>query len=89
MNPFPQAQDMKDLTRTPADVYTLLRINTLQAIYAAAESNLTNQLSVTTDAITYGSGATAQQRQQIQAELQQQGFAVTPGETTFTVTWQR
>ncbi len=89
MNPFPQAQDMKELTRTPSDTYSQLRTATLQLIYSAVTDNMDdNQTFVTTDAITFGS-ATAQQRQQIMAELQQQGFTVTLGTTSFQVTWQR
>ena len=85
---LPTALELKELTRTPSDDATILRAQTLKAIYTAAASVPAVQDSVTTAAISTGS-ATEQQLISLLNELHAAGFSYTLSATSFTVTWQR
>lgn len=85
---FPTALEMKELTRTPLDNDTILRLAVLNAIYSAASANLTVQGSVTTNAISTGS-ASEGQILDVLGQLRQKGLHTVLSTGSFTVTWQR
>jgi hypothetical protein len=83
---LPTALELKELCRTPADTATILRVATLNAIYAACTTPATDP--VVTGAINYGS-ATTEQLECMVKDLQSAGLSVTLGASSFTVSFPR
>jgi hypothetical protein len=82
---IPPARDMAELGKNPALSDVLLRLHTCKAIFEAADSVTAGDTSVTTAAITKSDTTAAVE--ELFIELGQQGYTVTNGSTTFTVTW--
>ena len=82
---IPSARDMRDAVENSFSTALLLRLHTVKAIYEAADSVTAGATSVTTAAITKSD--TSADVEALFNELGQQGYTVTNGSTTFTVTW--
>lgn len=82
---IPSARDMQDASKNIGATDVLLRLHTVKAIYEAADSVVNGDAVCTTAAITKGDTTAAVEA--LYNELQQQGYSVTNGTTTFTVTF--
>lgn len=81
---IPNARDMREVVFNPTYNGNPLRLATVKAIYEAYDSAAAGATSVTTAAITKSNTTAAVQA--LYNELQQAGYTVTNGTTTFTVT---
>lgn len=82
---IPSASDLQAVDLNPALTSVFLRLHTVKAIYEAADSVVAGDVSATTAAITKSDTTAAVEA--LFNELGQQGYTVTNGSTTFTVTW--
>lgn len=78
---FAQASDVQQVTKAASNVEVSLRAFTMAAIWTAADAGAS-----TTSAITWTTCSEAEMLK-ILAELRQQGYGVTLGSGTLTVTW--
>lgn len=78
---FPQSMDITQMSKNYAGLDTALRTTIMQEIYEGVEDGDYTTAAITWTAVSEGDMLT------IVKELQQQGFGITYGSGTITITW--